>query len=221
MPRYLLTFEKGEPVRWLNHLDILRTFERAIRRSGLPVAFSQGFNPRERLAFASALGTGITGEAEKAILELTASLDPADVQERLNAALPPGIRIHACEPIPDTGARDLLNACTRAEYRLLCRCPEGVTEQEVVAAVARFLGETEVPFAREREGKVRSINMRSLVESLACEAGSCREGQVVLRAVMVLAATGAARPAEVVQALSAFLPGLTLRRAHRVRLLGA
>jgi len=58
MPKYLLTFEKAEPVRWLGHLDILRTFERAIRRAALPIAFSNGFNPRERIAFASALSTG-------------------------------------------------------------------------------------------------------------------------------------------------------------------
>jgi len=57
MSKYLFNFEKGESVRWLGHLDILRTFERAIRRAGLPIAFSNGFNPRERLVFASALST--------------------------------------------------------------------------------------------------------------------------------------------------------------------
>ena len=46
--KYLITFEKGESVRWLGHLDILRTFERAIRRADLPIAFTAGFNPRER-----------------------------------------------------------------------------------------------------------------------------------------------------------------------------
>ena len=44
--KFLLTFEKGETARWLGHLDILRTFERAIRRAELPIAFSAGFNPR-------------------------------------------------------------------------------------------------------------------------------------------------------------------------------
>src|SRR5205823_11627002 len=56
--KYLITFEKGESARWLGHLDILRTFERAIRRAELPIAFSTGFNPREKIAFASALGVG-------------------------------------------------------------------------------------------------------------------------------------------------------------------
>jgi radical SAM-linked protein len=90
MPKYLLLFEKGESVRWLGHLDILRTFERAIRRAGLPIAFSQGFNPRERLAFASALSTGVTGAAERATLELTEPQQTDQIVAQLNAALPPG-----------------------------------------------------------------------------------------------------------------------------------
>ena len=128
MPKYLLTFEKGEPVRWLGHLDILRTFERAICRAALPIAFSQGFNPRERLAFASALGTGITGGAEKATLELTAPLQTADLLSLLNDTLPPGIRIHDCEPVPEAGSRDALHAFDRAEYTVLCNCSEVTTE---------------------------------------------------------------------------------------------
>ena len=76
--KYLVTFEKGESVRWLGHLDLLRTFERAIRRAELPIAFSAGFNPRERLAFASALGVGVTGEAELATIEL-------DIQNQMDA----------------------------------------------------------------------------------------------------------------------------------------
>src|SRR5260221_12542713 len=99
MPKFLFTFEKSESVRWLGHLDIPRTFEPAIRRAGLPVAFSNGFNPRERLAFASALSTGTTGGAEPATLELTDPLPSDEIRARLNEALPPGIRLHACREI--------------------------------------------------------------------------------------------------------------------------
>src|SRR5579871_2324438 len=91
--KYLITFEKGESARWLGHLDILRTFERAIRRADLPIAFSTGFNPHERIAFANALSVGVTGSEEPAILELTTPLDPEDLVGRLNEKLPPGIQL--------------------------------------------------------------------------------------------------------------------------------
>src|SRR5947209_17229703 len=122
MPKYLFTFQKTETVRWLGHLDILRTFERAIRRAALPIAFSSGFNPRERISFASALSTGVTGAAEPAILELTEPVAPDDIRARLNAALPPAIQLGACEEIPDAGSRDLLNAYDRADYEVICPC---------------------------------------------------------------------------------------------------
>src|SRR5437588_10146928 len=99
--KYLVTFEKGEACRWLGHLDILRTFERAIRRAELPIAFSTGFNPREKLAFASALSVGVTGSAELATMELTAPVPSAELVGRLNDKLPPGIRLRSADEIPD------------------------------------------------------------------------------------------------------------------------
>src|SRR2546421_12880929 len=118
--KYLLTFEKGEPVRWLGHLDMLRTFERAIRRAELPIAFSSGFNPRERITFASALGVGVTGAAELATVELTEPAIPDDITAKLNQKLPAGIRILDAAEIPEAGSRDLLNSFDRAELLLTC-----------------------------------------------------------------------------------------------------
>jgi radical SAM-linked protein len=218
MPKYLLTFEKGEPVRWLGHLDILRTFERAIRRAELPIAFSQGFNPRERLVFASALGTGITGEAEIATLELTAPLEPAEILTRLNAALPPGLRIHACEALTDADARDRSHAFDRAEFRLLCGCAPDTNAGTVQEAITHFLHQSEITISREREGKIKKINIRPLVHDLACAPDTLANARVTLNLTIAMTDTGSVRPAEVIQVLSENLPGLNLRRAHRVRL---
>ena len=140
MPKYLLIFEKSESVRWLGHLDILRTFERAIRRAGLPVAFSTGFNPREQIAFASALSTGVTAGAEPAVLELTDPVDPAALLTGLNDTLPPGIRIWECQEIPDAGSRDLLNRYDRADYEVVCACAPDTEPAEVESAIRRAAG---------------------------------------------------------------------------------
>src|SRR6266700_2916279 len=102
--KYLITFEKGEPVRWLGHLDMLRTFERAIRRAELPIAFSTGFNPRERITFASALGVGVTGGAELMTIELTDTVEPPAIVADLNDKLPAGIQILEAREIPEVGS---------------------------------------------------------------------------------------------------------------------
>jgi hypothetical protein len=101
--RILFRFTKDEPVRFVGHLDLMRVIERAMRRSGFPVAYSQGFNPRPRMAFASALTLGATSGWELCQLDLAADLDDralAEAVERLRSQLPPGIRILEVWPIP-------------------------------------------------------------------------------------------------------------------------
>lgn len=219
MPKYLLIFDKGESVRWLGHLDILRAFERAIRRAELPIAFSGGFNPRERIAFASALSTGMTGEAERATLELTASLDTEEIVTRLNEALPPGIRILACEPLDDAAAKETLTAYNRAEYRVVCLTPERFEAHQVEAAIHTLMQQNALPIVREREGKSKTVDVRPSLFSLSLEADSLSEDRLALRMSVGQGESGTARPQEVVGALAEYLPGLHARRAHRVMLM--
>lgn len=221
MSKYLLVFEKGESVRWLGHLDILRTFERAIRRAGLPIAFSNGFNPRERLGFASALSTGITGEAERASLELT-DAQPADsVAARLNETLPPGLRIGECREITDSEAKALLNAYTVADYAVICRSTADATEAEAQAAIEQLLAQPRISIVREREGRTKVVDIRPNLHSLSLRPRSLANERLTLDMRVSQGSDGTARPQEVAGTLSGFLPGLAVRRMHRVRLLTA
>lgn len=217
--KYLITFEKGESARWLGHLDILRTFERAIRRAELPIVFSTGFNPRERITFASALSVGVTGEAELATLELTEAVAPDQLAARLNAKLPPGIRLRTVEEIPDAGSRDLLNRFRLAELRVTCACPSGVTLQAAQRAVDALLQRDRLLIEREREGRTRQIDLRPFLHSIRVDDVS--GDRLTLTMLISLGAEGSARPAEVVALLAEMLPGLAVRRVHRVRLLQA
>lgn len=204
-------------MRWLGHLDILRTFERAIRRAALPVAFTQGFNPRERLVFASALSVGTTGGAERATLELTDPVSPEVIQTLLNAAMPPGIRIQDCGEIALTGARDLLNRFDHADYEAVCACPDSVTDAEATAALQQILSAEALHVSREREGRIRHVDIRPYLQHLALQPGSLRGDRMTLE-MTVTVGEGSAKPPEIVAALAERLPGLKLRRLHRVRL---
>jgi hypothetical protein len=96
MQRVLFRFTKGEPVRFVSHLDLMRAFERAMRRAALPVSYSQGFNPRPRMAFASALSVGATSDWELCQIDLAEPI-PAErlpaLVEDLNKQLPHGLRV--------------------------------------------------------------------------------------------------------------------------------
>ena len=89
--RALLT--KGEEIRFISHLDYAALIERAIRRAKLPVAYSEGFNPHMKVAFASALSLGAASDAEYVDFEMTEDLAPSLVMERLQKHLPRGAQM--------------------------------------------------------------------------------------------------------------------------------
>ncbi len=221
MPKYLLIFEKSESVRWLGHLDILRTFERAIRRAGLPVAFSTGFNPRERIAFASALSTGVTAGAEPAVLELTEAVEPMSLLEGLNVTLPPGIRISDCQEIPDSGSRDLLNRYDRADYEVVCACAPDTEPTEIECAIQALLARPQWEVVRAREGRSRTLDIRPYLFALSLVPKSLTVNRLTIAMTVAIGEGGNVKPPEVITLLAERVPGLTLRRAYRARLLAS
>lgn len=215
--KLLLTFEKGEPVRWLGHLDVMRAFERAIRRSGLPIAFTSGYNPRVRLSFASALGVGVTGDAERAVIELAADLHPNDAVAALNAALPAGIRVTAAEPIADAGSRERLNAFRRCELQLACTMPGAIDPADLQAALDRAMARAEWLIERKTDKMTQTRDIRPYIRLIRID--RCAPPEIALRVEMDVGQNGTARPGEIVSVLQSDVPGLALRRAHRVRLM--
>ena len=99
--RIRLRFSKRGGIRYISHLDLIRTFERAIRRSGLPIRMTGGFNPRPRLSFPLSLAVGIEGEEEVVELELAEWVAPAEAAEGLQKQLPDGLDIIATKLLPD------------------------------------------------------------------------------------------------------------------------
>lgn len=112
-----LRFARSEPAVWLAHLDLMRTFERSIRRAGLPVAYSKGFNPRPHLAFALPIGTGLATRDDYVDVSLTEPVTTDDMIVRLNRFLPPGLSILAAEPVSGTGPSLMSRICA-ADYLL-------------------------------------------------------------------------------------------------------
>lgn len=91
--RLRLKFKKEGPIRFVGHLDLMRTMQKTFRRAGIPIAYSEGFNPHQVFSFATALAVGVTSEAEYMDLKLTEDVHPEVLKAAINAAAPPGISI--------------------------------------------------------------------------------------------------------------------------------
>jgi radical SAM-linked protein len=91
--RIEIKYKKGEEIKFISHRDLMRAFQRAIRRAELPIDYSQGFNPHMKISWGQALKVGATSENETATLQMAEWLKPDEVKHRLNLTLPPGLAI--------------------------------------------------------------------------------------------------------------------------------
>ena len=117
--RIRLCFSKSGPMRFTSHLDLLRAWERTLRRSGLPLLYSQGFNPRQHINLASALPLGFTGEREIADIWLTKHIPLGEIETSIIPALPPGLSLIQTSEV-DQGRPSLQSTLEASEYMVTC-----------------------------------------------------------------------------------------------------
>jgi radical SAM-linked protein len=207
--RLRLTFAKGEPLKYISHLDLNRTWERAFRRAGLPVAYSLGFNPRPRFQLAAALPVGVTGQAELLDVWLTEALSPGEVQARLGPSLPPGMEVHAAEQVELT-APSLQSQMRAAKYRALVHSQEPI--EAIRIRVQALMDAPSLPRQRHHKGKMRTYDLRPLIQTIDVEPG--RAGELILTMRLQASPQGAGRPDEVLDVLGLAVMSHTIERTN-------
>ena len=221
--RLRIRFSKLGKIRWTSHRDLARMWERAFRRVGLPLAYSEGFSPRPKVSFGLALPTGHESVAEYLDVELTGfdgpafeppgpSGDPlAGLPERLSAALPVGVDATAVAMLP-AGSPSLQEDVASCSWRWTAAPAEGtdpITAEGMAARVERVLAAPEVEVARTRKGTEVVEDIRPGILGLEVVEESA-EGVVLV--AELAAAPRAVRPADVLVALG---PGLEERHVRR------
>jgi len=188
--RYQIRFAKTMDLVWIGHQDLMRVMERLIRRGSIPVAHSQGFNPRPKVNFIQALGLGIEAYREVLEMELDEWMDTDDLLERLNEAAPPGLNFLSV--IQLTTRRSAL--ASSLIYTLAVDINQERREAASLA-MEEFLNAPEHRVERCRDGNITSIDLRPLVNHLDWS----ETGHVRMSLKVTPSAT--ARPEEVLAAI--------------------
>ncbi len=192
--RLRLTFRKGERVRFISHLDVMRYWERCIRRAELPLSYSQGFTPHPKLQFAGPLPLGFVSEGELVDVTLDERVPIAEFVERLSAQTSADLSVVRVDEVPLTGAPPQATAVW-AEYSVRL---DDVPIEAAREAVAAFLATDRVPFLDDRREKPRTIDLRDITPSLSATAAGCGS---LLHARMRASQEHAGRPEMLVAAL--------------------
>jgi len=200
--RVRIRFTKQDDLRWLSHRDLVRAWERLLRRAEVPLGMTEGFHPKPRMNFPSALAVGIAGLDELVEIELSAPWSAEQLRAALAPHLPPGLSVGKVEVV----------AFERGKAQAVEVEFEAVLPPERQSAVAEriewFLSQASHPI--EREGRSAPLDLRPLVAGLAIRAGA-----VSMR--LRLDRQGSARPREVLAALGLAeleLDGGTLTRTR-------
>ena len=166
MQRLRIRYAKRGRARFTSHRDFGRAFERALRRAGVPMAYSSGFSPHPRISYANASPTGAASEAEYLEIALAEARPPAAVQAALDAALPPGLDVVEVVESPP-GA--LADALTGSRWRVTVA---GVAAEDLATAVRAFLAAPAVAVSRMTKNGMREFDARAAVVALESEPGA-------------------------------------------------
>lgn len=173
MQRIRIRYAKRGPLRFTSHRDFARAFERAMRRAGVPVAYSQGFTPHPKVSFATTAPTGVASEAEYLEIGLRERVDPTELREALNAALSPGFAV--LDAVEATGG-NLAERIEASHWRV--ELP-GVEPDALRRAVQAFENASEVLVERLTKQGRRSIDARAPIVRIEVRDGAPeRDGEV-------------------------------------------
>ncbi|MEO6789594.1 MAG: TIGR03936 family radical SAM-associated protein [Ornithinibacter sp.] len=193
--RLRIRYAKRGRLRFSSTRDFARALERALRRAGVPMAFSAGFHPHPQISYANAAPTGTASEAEYFEIRVTERVDPEAVRAALDEALPIGLDVLEVVIAAPGALADRLEA---SEWRLLVRGTEVTALQEAVTAyLALDVAET----TRTFKNGPRTFDTREAVVALDVQ-GVDEQGCAILRMV-VRHTTPSVRPDDILTALRA------------------
>jgi radical SAM-linked protein len=196
-----ILFRKGDGTRFLSHLDLMSTLEFSMRRARLPMALSEGFNPRPRFSLAAPLAVGYVGEAEILEIELKEPRAIEEVHNALQHALPTGLTVVSVREI-EPGARSAASRIRGATYRVQLPQQQHDLEDRARALEARPTLEIE----EAREDRVRKRDIRPLIDSVVVI------DPQTMRMVVRAGDTGTVRPEQILEQMGLSSQGIAVTR---------
>lgn len=152
--RVMISFRETNEVRFVSHLDMLRSTQRALMRSKLPLAYSQGYHPHPILSFAMALPVGSLSEREYMDITLTEYVEPVEITKRLNAGMPSGLSVVKSYELKKE-SKSLMSQVAASDWMYEARFDEDIEEK-----IKSLLNQDNIMIKKISKGKEKIIDIK-------------------------------------------------------------
>ena len=160
---YRLKFSKNGPIRYVGHLDVMRYFQKANRRAGLPMRYSEGYSPHQIMSFALPLSVGATSDGEYLDMSLTEELPAQEIVDRLNEVMNEGIEARAAVLLPEHAPK-AMTVIAAAKYRITLRDPFLPCDREAYAEKLRaFLDSDRILTKKKTKKGTQDVDLKPLI----------------------------------------------------------
>jgi radical SAM-linked protein len=196
MQRLRIRFGRGEEIKYISHLDLMRLWQRALARADIPLAYSEGFNPHPRMSLAAPLALGVTSEAELMDIFLARWSSPHAFSAAITAQMPKGIEIRQVFNIAPT-MPSLQSQVSSAEYNVGLETEH--TQDEVEGLINALLDKETIPWQHQRDTGARHYDLRTLIDDVWL--ADWRSGYCHIMMKLHCDSNGSGRPEQVAAAL--------------------
>ena len=169
-----IKFRKNGVMKFIGHLDIMRYFQKAIRRAEIPIAFTSGYSPHMIISFANPLGVGLTSDGEYFDIELTESIASKEAVRRLNEQMVDGMEIVSFVQIPDDKKSKGMSIVAGADY--LSSVKNGSLPEDLAEKLEAFYAQNEICVVKKTKKSEKEVDIRPMIYKL-----ECRDGKIYMR----------------------------------------
>lgn len=165
-----IKFKKYGSLRFIGHLDVMRFFQKVMRRAQIPIAFTAGYNPHMIMSFASPLGIGLTSEGEYFDIELAGHISSAEAVRRMNAVSAEGIEVVSFRQIAEEKKMTGMSILAAADYLVGIQSPKDTAVwKQYENLVTSFLEQPEIVVLKQTKRSEQESNIRALIYQMEPE----------------------------------------------------
>ncbi|MEJ8554264.1 TIGR03936 family radical SAM-associated protein [Tepidibacter sp. Z1-5] len=196
-------FTKEKDMVYISHLDLQRLLQRILRKAGIKVAYSQGFNPHPKISFGQALSLGVTSYGEYIDVELEEIVEADEFLTRVNGALPDGIKIQKVKFIDKTLTPSLSSSISHGSYLISMNINSDIEVEDIKTKVDEFMKLDEIiNIKKNKKGKLKEVNIRPLIKTL--KVVSLEENILTLNMLIATGSSANLNPSVLLDKLNGF-----------------